>query len=237
MTRRGRHVTPRRLPTRVAAVATGAVIAAAVLVGAIISTTAAPPRNTMTSDPPANTMTSAVPEDSAGELDPGAVGRLQDPESAPAPATVSADAIPTRFEIPELAVNTELEALATDPAGELQAPVDYGRAGWYAAGVVPGRVGPAIIAGHVDSAVGPAVFARLGELDVGTRVLVTLSTGQVLEFEVYEIGQAVKTRFPSSEVYGSVPTAELRIITCAGQFDAAAGGYTDNLILYAALVG
>jgi hypothetical protein len=37
-------------------------------------------------------------------------------------------------------------------------------------------------------------------------------------------------------VYGSVPYAALRLITCGGDFDSAAGSYVDNTIVYAHMV-
>jgi hypothetical protein len=37
-------------------------------------------------------------------------------------------------------------------------------------------------------------------------------------------------------VYGPVPDAELRLITCGGAFDFATGHYLSNVIVYATLV-
>jgi sortase (surface protein transpeptidase) len=165
----------------------------------------------------------------------GAAAGLQDPAERTA-APTRAGVVATRLEIPEIGVSTDLESLALDSAGELMPPVDYEEAGWYTGGVVPGDVGPAIIAGHVDSAVGPAVFERLAELSDGALVMLTLSNGETLTFEAHEHVQSAKATFPTSDVYGAVPTPQVRLITCGGDFDRASGHYTDNLIVFATLV-
>lgn len=175
---------------------------------------------------------SATPTPSAN---PFAAGGLQDPQTDRG-GDVSASALsPTRVRIPSIGVDTALESLAVDPEGRLDAPVDYDSAGWYAGGVVPGRIGPAIIAGHVDSPTAPAVFARIGELEPGAEVLVTMSDGSELSFAVTGTAQSAKSDFPTAEVYSNVPAPELRLITCAGTFDSAVGHYTDNLIVFATL--
>jgi hypothetical protein len=37
-------------------------------------------------------------------------------------------------------------------------------------------------------------------------------------------------------VYGPVPTAQLRLITCGGTFDTATGHYLSNVIVFATLI-
>jgi hypothetical protein len=46
----------------------------------------------------------------------------------------------------------------------------------------------------------------------------------------------LKTDFPTSDVYGPVPTAQLRLITCGGTFDTATGHYLSNVIVFATLI-
>ncbi|BDZ49930.1 hypothetical protein GCM10025867_21710 [Frondihabitans sucicola] len=109
-------------------------------------------------------------------------------------------------------------------------------AGWYAKGVVPGGVGPAIIAGHIDSATGPGVFLHLNRLAAGDRVTVTMKSGVVETWQVTGSDQSPKSNFPTSSVYGTTPTPALRLITCQGTFNPAIGHYDDNLIVFADLV-
>ncbi|WP_449408357.1 class F sortase [Microbacterium maritypicum] len=159
-------------------------------------------------------------------------GGLQDPSAPAAPVT---DAVPTRVQIPAIGVDSALEDLALGADGRLGAPVDYDLAGWYAGGVVPGEVGPAIIAGHVDSPTAPAVFAAIGTLAAGDEIVVTLSDGSAATFVVSGTAQSAKAEFPTASVYSNVPTPELRLITCGGAFDASTGHYLDNLIVFAEL--
>ncbi|WP_334148210.1 class F sortase [Microbacterium sp.] len=176
----------------------------------------------------------AASPSSSGSPAPFSAGALQDP-SAPTSSPESAAGVPQRVQIPSIGVDSALEDLALGDGGRLGAPVDFDLAGWYADGVVPGDVGPAIIAGHVDSPTAPAVFARIGELVPGAEVIVTMSDGSALTFEVSGSVQSPKAEFPTAAVYSNVPAPELRLITCGGVFDTSTGHYLDNLIVFAQL--
>ncbi len=117
--------------------------------------------------------------------------------------------------------------------GSLAAPADFDRVGWFAGGTVPGDRGPAVVAGHVDSVAGPAVFYRLRELQPGDEVVVDLSDGRSVTFRVTGSLQAPKDAFPTEEVYGPTPDAELRLITCGGEFDRSVRSYEDNTVVFA----
>jgi sortase (surface protein transpeptidase) len=142
--------------------------------------------------------------------------------------------LPTRIVIPSIGVSADLELLHRDHDGSLQTPKDWNKAGWYADGVIPGDRGPAVIVGHVDSARdGPAVFYRLRQLKSGDDVSVQRRDGHVERFRIDASREFPKNRFPTDLVYGPTPLRELRLITCGGAFDRAAGSYTDNLIVTA----
>ena len=161
---------------------------------------------------------------------------LRPPAAAPGPA-VAAPARPVAVSIPALSVAGPLEELVADPAtGELAAPHDPARAGWYAAGVVPGDQGPAVIGGHVDSRSGPGVFFRLRTLRPGDLVDVTRSDGRTVRFSVIAVALYPKDRFPTEAVYGPTSGPELRLVTCGGTFDRSARSYDDNVVVDAALV-
>ncbi|WP_423923343.1 class F sortase [Frigoribacterium sp. 2-23] len=166
---------------------------------------------------------------------PNATSGFQDP-AAPSYTEPPAGSTPVRVQIPSIGVDSGLEDLGIGPQGELDPPKEWMSAGWFAGGVVPGGVGPAVIAGHIDSTSGPAVFARLGDLAPGAEIQVTLSTGAVETFTVSGSERAPKKQFPTSDVYGSSPTPSLRLITCDGHFDTSTGHYDDNLIVFADLV-
>lgn len=144
--------------------------------------------------------------------------------------------VPVRVRIPAIDVRSSLEDLATSD-GVLIPPVVPETAGWYTEGVVPGNRGPAIIAGHVDSGVAGAVFRDLDELGVGDEVEVEMSDGTVLTFRVdrTQVVSQAQAQFPTSDVYGPVPDAQLRLITCH-TFDPDRARYVDNLVVFASLV-
>ncbi|MEV4508825.1 class F sortase [Dactylosporangium sp. NPDC049525] len=150
------------------------------------------------------------------------------------PDSSAQDAAPTRLRITSLGVDTSLESLTIDPAGQLQSPKVYEEAGWFAGGTAPGDPGPAVLAGHVDSRTGPAVFYKLHELKTGDRVEVQRG-GAWLTFTVTAREHYAKAKFPSAKVYGPTPLPELRLITCGGDFDAARHSYRDNVVVYAVL--
>ncbi len=143
---------------------------------------------------------------------------------------------PTVLRIPRLGVTTPLEALVLDGARQLQPPHDYSRAGWWTQGVTPGDVGAAVIAGHVDSArSGPAVFYNLHTLATGDTVEVDRD-GQTVVFTVTDVEQYPKNEFPTGRVYRPTPDAQLRLITCGGEFDRTRLSYRDNIVVYAVRV-
>jgi sortase (surface protein transpeptidase) len=92
-----------------------------------------------------------------------------------------------------------------------------------------------VILGHVDSKTGPDVFFHLREVRVGDRILVPLADGSRLAFVVQAIEIHHRARFPTSRVYGTDGTTELRLITCTGRYDSTRGGYQDNVVVFARL--
>jgi sortase (surface protein transpeptidase) len=143
--------------------------------------------------------------------------------------------IPVRVEIPRIGVVSALDRLGRAPDATIQEPRRWAVAGWYAPGTRPGDPGSAVILGHVDSKGGPAVFFRLRELRRGDQIEVTRADGSVVRFVVERTEQYPKRRFPTEEVYYPTLTPTLRLVTCGGTFDATAGHYRSNIIVFAAL--
>jgi Sortase domain len=142
---------------------------------------------------------------------------------------------PVRLRIPALHVDSPLERLGRRRDGTLTAPSRWDEAGWYTGGPRPGEQGPAVVAGHVDSTAGPAVFFDLRRLGPGAVVQVVLRGGRVERWVVDDVRAVPKDRFPTALVYGPQPVPVLRLITCTGDFDAAAHSYVDNLVVSAHL--
>ncbi|MEX5716749.1 class F sortase, partial [Geodermatophilus maliterrae] len=151
----------------------------------------------------------------------------QRPEATPA--------APTRVRVPAIGVDSGLADLGLDAAGALEVPAEPDTAGWYAGGTVPGAVGPAVVTGHVDSADGPAVFHRLRDLTAGDEVLVDRADGTTARFTVTRVERHPKDAFPTRAVYGPTADAQLRLVTCGGDFDRSVGSYEDNVVAFARL--
>lgn len=157
------------------------------------------------------------------------------PVSSAGPAPVG-PLLPVAITIPAIGVASPLVDLVADPVTrELAAPDDPSRAGWFAAGVVPGRQGPAVIGGHVDSRRGPGVFFRLRDLRPADAVEIVRSDGSTVGFTVIAVRRYPKSAFPTDAVYGPTAGPELRLVTCGGQFDRSVRSYDDNVVVDAVL--
>jgi Sortase domain len=151
------------------------------------------------------------------------------------PAKAEPVARPTGLEIPAIGVRTRLVRLGLTASGALQVPASTAVAGWYTGSPRPGAIGAAVIAGHIDSYLGPGVFFRLRELRPGDLIYVQRRRASLAVFRVTAVRTFLKAKFPTAEVYGPVPNAQLRLITCGGTFDPATGHYLSNVIVFAVL--
>jgi hypothetical protein len=171
----------------------------------------------------------------AGALVPAAA--LPPPITAPAPfrsvRTYRQVALPVRLRIPALQIDTSLQELGRAPDRTVEAPTDFGVAGWFTGGPRPGQAGPAVILGHVDSRRGPGVFYPLAGVAPGTEVHVDRADGSTVTFRVTGVQTVAKDGFPTEQVYAPTLQPSLRLVTCGGPFDHAAGSYRDNVIVSA----
>jgi Sortase domain len=151
--------------------------------------------------------------------------------------TVPRTAPPVMLTIPAIGVRTKLVDLGLNSNGTLQVPASTAVAGWYSGSPAPGAVGAAVIAGHVDSRAGLGIFFWLRALRPGDRVYIGRSDGTMVVFTVTSVQMYAKDQFPTASVYGPVPDAELRLITCGGTFDRSLGSYLSNVVVFARLTG
>jgi sortase (surface protein transpeptidase) len=215
----GRHISPMRVirrPAAVAALLIGLIVAGAGVAGLAVASQTGKPAAPLGKPP----------------LAPVPAGQW----AAAPPARERPVARPVRLYIPAIGVRTRLIRLGLTAGGALQVPGSTAVAGWYTGSPRPGEPGGAVIAGHIDSISGPGVFYRLRQLHPGERVFVRQANGRLAVFRVSSVRSYLKTRFPTSAVYGPTPNAQLRLITCGGTFDAATGHYLSNTIVYATLV-
>jgi sortase (surface protein transpeptidase) len=176
---------------------------------------------------PARPATSGAPATTAGGVDAARGFRST--------RGYQATPVPVRIEIPSIGVASSLDRLGRAPDRTVEVPRRWEVAGWYAPGTRPGDPGSAVILGHVDSKRGPAVFFRLRELRRGDDVTITRADGSSVRFAVDRTEQYDKRRFPTDAVYYPTLAPELRLVTCGGEFDATAGHYRSNVIVFATL--
>ncbi|MFJ9870726.1 class F sortase [Streptomyces sp. NPDC101165] len=146
--------------------------------------------------------------------------------------------VPIRLLIPKISVDAPFAALSLGPDGQLEPPpaANTNLVGWYAEGASPGEAGTSIIAGHVDTVTSAAVFANLDQLETGDRFSVDRADGRRANFVVDDTETFAKDDFPSKRVYADTARPEVRLITCAGDYDHSVKDYTDNLVVFAHLV-
>ncbi|MDT9695323.1 class F sortase [Streptomyces sp. P17] len=144
---------------------------------------------------------------------------------------------PVRLLIPKIFVDAPFTELAIGRSGQLNPPPadDTNLVGWFAKGPTPGEAGTAVVAGHVDTATAPAVFANLADLKKGDVFHVKRADKRRASFVVDSVETFAKDDFPDKRVYADTPEAQIRLITCAGNYDRAVKDYTDNLVVFAHL--
>jgi sortase (surface protein transpeptidase) len=153
-------------------------------------------------------------------------------------AKVMPKSIPTNLIIPKIGLNTPLSQTGLDEHGAVAMPWDIDSAAWYQYSPTPGELGPSIIVGHLDGANFAnlkGVFYRLNELAPGDQITVNRADGSTANFKVIAMRQVSQANFPTSDIYGNINYAGLRVITCGGTFDSATGHYSDNTVVFAAL--
>jgi sortase A len=139
--------------------------------------------------------------------------------------------LPIKLEIPKIKLSTDILQMGLTASGNMDAPAKVTDVGWYKNGPHPGNAGSAVIAGHFGVG-GPGVFVDLVKLQKGDNLLVTDEKGQTSSFVVRETRTYAYTEHPS-EVFNASGGAHLNLITCAGDWNAAARTYTNRLVIFA----
>lgn len=164
--------------------------------------------------------------------------------SAPLPAgkgpTPLGPSKPLSLRIPAIGVNTPVLPIGLDPDGTLAVPQpgpNLNKAAWFENSPTPGQPGASIIEGHVDSTSGPSVFLKLGDIKPGDKIYVHRQDGKNLTFQVYAVRDFLKTKFPTTLVYGSQEAYQptLRLITCS-QFDPSIEHHIGNEVVFAKML-
>lgn len=141
-------------------------------------------------------------------------------------------ALPERLRIPSLGIDTSLLSLGIGSDHVVEVPPAPDQVGWYDGSPTPGQIGPAVIYGHVSWLGTPAAFFKVSTLKRGDTLTVSRSDGYVVTFTVQGTRSYPKDDFPTSKVYGNLPYAGLRLITCSGDYDSHRHYFPDNLVVY-----
>jgi sortase (surface protein transpeptidase) len=164
------------------------------------------------------------------------------PEQAPAPyaPTVNdrtATNEPARLIIPSFGLSAAVQSVGLSQTGNgaIGTPDNATDVAWYDRGPIPGSPGIAIIDGHLDTRTVPeAVFYHLGDLSAGQSVYVIDRAGVQQRFVVTSRQQLAYDADPSM-LFAPSNTAQLALITCAGDWMPDKHEYTDRIVVLATL--
>jgi sortase (surface protein transpeptidase) len=147
---------------------------------------------------------------------------------------------PTQIAIPAVGLAADVINVDLNADGSIGTPslADAKVAGWYDRGPAPGQSGAAVLDAHVDSSLMTdyrGAFFYLGLAKPGMEVDVTRADHAVAVFTIDEVELALKSDFPTDQVYAPTAYPSLRLITCGGDFDKKTHEYLGNTIVYAHL--
>jgi len=128
-----------------------------------------------------------------------------------------------------------VDVSVTDPGGTLSLPHDVDRAGWWRDGARLGQpFGAVVLAAHVDSfAEGIGPIAELLSAEPGDALRLWSRT-LTQRYVVVSVRLVPRADLPGlAPVMSFAGGARLVVITCGGPYDAARGGYQDNLVVVA----
>jgi hypothetical protein len=175
----------------------------------------------------------------------GAIGAIGATSASSAPPAAVAQRVgsgvpepPTRIELPD-GHRVAIRPVRTTRNGLLDVPDDIRVAGWWSGGSRLGDpFGSTLVAAHVDSRTqGLGPFATLLGVRPGDR-LDLWSAGLRQTFRVTSLRLRPQgTIGPRSWLHSPVGPRRLTLVTCAGPYDAARGGYQNLAVIVATPVG
>ncbi|WP_051223191.1 class F sortase [Agrococcus lahaulensis] len=182
---------------------------------------------TPTSAPSASTLPDAA---STAAPVPTAVG-ARDASIGADQAVVDA---PTRVQVPSVGIDLEVIPVGVREDGQMDVPELVREVGWYRFGPAPGADrGSAVLSAHVDSDRGRAPMAELLNARAGESVEVATASGADLRFRIVAVERFSKDQLPLDAIFARDGDPLVRLITCGGEWDAAAGAYEDNIVVTA----
>jgi hypothetical protein len=146
---------------------------------------------------------------------------------------------PVRLIIPAIGVDANIQAvgLSWRGNGDMGVPTNFTDVGWYKNGPLPGMPGSAVIDGHLDGKnVAKAVFYDLDKLIPGDLVEVVDKEGKTKQFRVIET-KTYDSEAPTERIFaGSTSTAQLNLITCAGDWNKSDKSYDKRIVVFTEII-
>jgi hypothetical protein len=177
---------------------------------------------------------SEVPSTGGRRPGPVVLGASKVKESAPARA---AGFTPVELQVDSIGLDAPIESgsivdgVMLDPSGPWVVT-------WYSQLGKVGQGGNVVMAGHVDYwDTGPAIFWSVPNLQPGDIIRVIGEGGEVFEYaiesnQMYTVAD-LTPEIIQSQITGDTGQESLTLITCGGEFDAAAGEYLHRYVLRA----
>lgn len=141
-------------------------------------------------------------------------------------------AYPAQILIPSLKINSYVEDVGINAAGEMEVPDGSTNAvGWYKFGTVPGNAGSAVMDAHVFAA-----FKKLKSAKIGSDIYVVRENGEQLHFKVISSKVYPLAKVPMEAIFNDASGTYLNLITCEGRYLISKGTYDKRRVVYAELV-
>lgn len=157
---------------------------------------------------------------------------LLGPGGSAVPPAVERRLQPTALAIDDLDLTGPVRSVGLRTDGALEVP-GAREIGWYRYGAAPGYEGATVLAAHVSWNGEIGVFHRLGDLDPGAAIEVTLEDGSRRTYEVVERTMYDKDALPRERIWRNTGDETLVLITCGGSFNPEISRYRQNIVVYA----
>jgi hypothetical protein len=185
------------------------------------------PEGVVPPTPPASTAATST----TLELSPLA-GQIGEQFSAVPPPVVDRP-VPVDIRIDSIGVDTDpVVPVGLSESGELDVP-GADEVGWYELGQTPDQPGATVLAAHVSWKGDLGVFNRLGDLEPGSEIFVTLSDGTQRKYIAWERTMYYKTELPYERIWTREGPEVMVLITCGGEFNPEIRRFKQNIVVYA----
>ena len=142
--------------------------------------------------------------------------------------------LPKILNIPKLGINAKVQSVGLNSEDEMDVPSNNDDVAWFDLGVVPGKMGSAVIAGHLNGRYGePAIFWDLHKLKVGDDIYIIDSDKNKKHFQIISVEKYKTNSAPMEKIFGLNDGIYLNLITCDGRWDKAENTYDERLVVFA----